>query len=304
MARLLSNTVRLASTPSENLVGLPTIRSFRPSTRAALLIDHTLPDPILPVREAWRANFASARPLHFIALAALFAALVRATRRVDDPWKVVCLGAATVALATEMSCYYSALLVVVVLLVRERPRVGLALLSLCGALLVLQLGVAGDVLYVCSCVALVAATAWIVWNVGSATEGQLTLLSEGNGRTSTSRQAWVVGTIAVRVAILASLRWPDPLMAKDRIMAKDRTCEDRWTHLVAALRARANLAPPSLETRRMAMTLHLVGENFADPSKIAAFERAQAELREAIGGQTTHGSSRESSKRATPTTMP
>jgi hypothetical protein len=232
------------------------------------------------MREARRANLASARPLYLIALAALFAALVRAVRRVHYPWELACLGAATVPLATELSCYYSSVLVVVVLLVRERLRVGLALLWLCGVLLVLQLGLAGDVLYVCSSVALVAAAAWIVWDIGNGnvTERQLTPLPEGNGRASTSRHAWVVGAIAVCVAIVASTRWPDSLMTKDR------TCEDRWIDLVVALRARANLAPPSLETRRKATTIHLVGDDFADPAKIAAFERAQGELREAIGG--------------------
>jgi hypothetical protein len=271
------NTAKLTSTPSENLVGLRTILSLRPSTRTALLYDDSLPDPSAPLREARKENFAQARPIYFLCVVVLLAGLLRAVRRAREPWVLACVGAAAVPILTEMSCYYTSLLLVTALLLRERRHVAVGLLLACAALLVLHLTLEGDVLYACASLVLVAFAGWMIWVCGNApAEEPAPAVDDAPGRAGGAR-LWLAWGAAVSIALLASCRLADPLMTKDQ------ACEERWTELAGALRSRAALAPLSLEARRRATTLPMVGEDFADSMKVSAFARAQADLRDPLG---------------------
>jgi hypothetical protein len=273
------NTAKHSASPSVNLVGLRTLLSFRPSTRADVLFDPSLLDPFARVVEARRANFAHALPVFVLALFAFVALLFRAVRRTSDPWVLACLGAAAIPIVTELSCYYSSFLVVVALLLHARARVPVAVLSACAVLLALQLTLDNDVLYACASAALVVLSAWTVWECGSAPRAAIVHVAPSGARSGVVRGAlWATGGVAVLVVIGAC-------QSRDVLLDADGACEARWTELAAALHARAALvdAEGAAPARRHASAIHPAGDDFTDAAKMAAFETTQAELRSALG---------------------
>lgn len=158
----IDNTAKHAATPSANLVGLPTVLSFRPSTRADVLFDERAVDPFAKVRAARKENFAPLRPLHFLAVALAAFAIVRRYRlgKDDDPlfWSSA-LAIALVPIALETSSYYTSFLVVTVLLARDTRRL-LALPAL-GAMALVSIarlgGLMNDVYFAVASIVLVVA---------------------------------------------------------------------------------------------------------------------------------------------------
>jgi LemA protein len=86
----------------------------------------------------------------------------------------------------------------------------------------------------------------------------------------------------------------------DELVTKDQVCEQRWADYQAALQRRADLVPNLVETvragakqeqatltavieaRAKATSIQLSGEDLEDPAKVAAFEKAQGELKSAL----------------------
>ena len=86
----------------------------------------------------------------------------------------------------------------------------------------------------------------------------------------------------------------------DELVAKDQVCEQRWADYQAALQRRADLVPNLVETvkagakqeqttltavieaRAKATSIQLSGDDLTDPAKVAAFEKAQGDLKGAL----------------------
>ncbi len=126
------NSRVLLDTPLRNDMGLRTVLSYDPDNRARDVVDRRLPDPYAPWKERREAAFAERRAL-FVLLVAGYLVLLALAARGQPDWVAVVLGAGLVPIATELTCYYSALLVVFALLWERHPSVGLGLCALSAA---------------------------------------------------------------------------------------------------------------------------------------------------------------------------
>lgn len=126
------NSRVMLGTPLRNHMGLRTVLSHDPGSPARQLMDPKLADPYQPWKRAREDAFAARRPL-FFALVAGYALMLAFAARRQPEWVMVVLGAGLVPIATELTCYYSALLVVFALLWERHPPVGLALCALSAA---------------------------------------------------------------------------------------------------------------------------------------------------------------------------
>ncbi|HEX4335170.1 MAG TPA: hypothetical protein VH062_04610 [Polyangiaceae bacterium] len=134
-----ANTEKHASTPSGNLVGLPTALSFRMSTRASVLFDENATDPFARVRQARHDNLSPLRPLQLVAVALGLFGLYRCFRRRPEPWFAAVLGLALVPLVIETSGYYTAWLAALALAAARRRKLALPVLGVVAASLGLLL---------------------------------------------------------------------------------------------------------------------------------------------------------------------
>ena len=114
------NSRVLMDTPLRNHMGLPTVLAWDPEQTAQKTVDRSLEDPYLPWKEARRATFERRRGLYLALVGASLALFAWAVRR-QPLWVAVALGAGLVPIATELTCYYGALLSVLAL-VWERAR--------------------------------------------------------------------------------------------------------------------------------------------------------------------------------------
>ncbi|HXX32597.1 MAG TPA: LemA family protein [Myxococcaceae bacterium] len=111
-------------------------------------------------------------------------------------------------------------------------------------------------------------------------------------------------TSALRPALLAAgalaLVAGSGCQSYDELIAKDQVCEQKWADYQAALQRRADLVPNLVETvkaaakqeqatlsavleaRAKATSIQLSGADLEDPAKVAAFEKAQADLKGAL----------------------
>lgn len=167
----VDNTAKHAATPSANLVGLPTVLSFRPSTRADVLFDEGAVDPFAKVRAARKENFAPLRPVHLVfVLVALFA-ILHAYRRSSaerPPWWSGALAIALVPFALETSSYYTSYLVALVLLADDEKRRSFAVPALAAMALVLVArlgGLVNDVYFAVASIFVVFAAAAVLFLV-------------------------------------------------------------------------------------------------------------------------------------------
>lgn len=127
-----SNSRVLLDTPLRNHMGLATVLAWDPEQTAAKLVDPSLEDPYLPWQEARRATFRARRPV-FVALVAVALVVFAWSVQRQPLWVAVVLGAGLIPIATELTCYYSALLVVFALLWERTPWVGVGLVGLAAA---------------------------------------------------------------------------------------------------------------------------------------------------------------------------
>ena len=111
--------------------------------------------------------------------------------------------------------------------------------------------------------------------------------------TSTLRPALLPG-VALFVVLASGCQ------SYDELVTKDQVCEQRWADYQAALQRRADLVPNLVETvkagakqeqatltavieaRAKATSIQLSGEDLEDPAKVAAFEKAQGDLKGAL----------------------
>jgi hypothetical protein len=100
------NLAKHARTPSANLVGLPTVLSFRPSQRAALVADPSATDIFARARQARVEQLARLRPLHLVLAAAGWVALGWTLRRRRTVAWAAIVGLTGTLLLVDTSSYY------------------------------------------------------------------------------------------------------------------------------------------------------------------------------------------------------
>jgi len=100
------NLAKHARTPSANLVGLPTVLSFRPSQRAALVADPNATDVFARARQARVEQLARLRPLHVVLVVAGWGALAWTLRRRRTVAWAAVVGLTGTLLLVDTSSYY------------------------------------------------------------------------------------------------------------------------------------------------------------------------------------------------------
>jgi hypothetical protein len=161
----VQNTVKHASTPLTNHMGLRTLLSFRAGESAATLKEPEAPDPWRRYRDQRRANARQARVLHWGIsggfLLALFAAF---RRRQVEPWESLSLSWVLVPLLLELTSYYFVFVAALAPLASRRPALGGVLLGVCaGSQLLALTGLAEDLLYVAQSAWLLAGLAAVMY---------------------------------------------------------------------------------------------------------------------------------------------
>jgi hypothetical protein len=126
------NSRVLLDTPLRNNVGLRTVLSYDHEARSRATRDNRLADPYAPWKKARQEAFARHRFL-FGALATGFVLLLAAAVSKQPEWVAVVLGVGLVPVASELTCYYLAILVAFALLWSRHPPVGAALVGLSAA---------------------------------------------------------------------------------------------------------------------------------------------------------------------------
>jgi hypothetical protein len=123
----------LVSTPLRNHVGLRTLLAFEPGAPAAhRRLDHALPDPYQPWKDARERAFAPRLPLFVAGVGAYLTLLAAAVRR-EPVWAAAAVSACLVPVALELTSYYLAILAVCGLLWVRHPPIGVALVALSAA---------------------------------------------------------------------------------------------------------------------------------------------------------------------------
>lgn len=122
-----------ASVPGANHMGVPTLLMFDPSGKQEASIDTTSVDPVAGWRHAREERYRSLRPVHLVLLALAAAAVAWCTRKRSAMWLTVVLSVPLIFVATQLACYYAAVLVALVPAARVVPRLAGWILGL-GAL--------------------------------------------------------------------------------------------------------------------------------------------------------------------------
>jgi hypothetical protein len=161
------NTAKHAATPSANLVGLPALLSYRPSTRAQLLVDPARPDPLSAVVEARKRNLREVWPLQALLVAAFLALFARAASRAKRTSDAAALGAAAVPVVSALSSYYTSYLAPLALLRDSGEVRAVALLLTTAALCIVQT-VSGEEDVRCAWASFIVVlfAVWTVWRSG------------------------------------------------------------------------------------------------------------------------------------------
>lgn len=162
------NSRVLLDTPLRNDMGLRTLLAYEPGARGRDLSDPSLRDPYEPWKRARSETFAARRPLFVLLLLGYVGLLALAVRH-QPLWAAVALSAGLVPVATDLTCYYSVVLVAFALLWQRHPPVGLALcaLSALGWVLVDRFHFFDEIftwVSLATLVYVIFATAW-VWRV-------------------------------------------------------------------------------------------------------------------------------------------
>jgi hypothetical protein len=125
----VENSRKHLSTPLTNNMGLKTVLSFSPSTRAAVIGEFWLDTPWDTWSEARHRVFEQRQPMYWLLLIAFIALLARVVAEQED-WVALVLGTALVPVATELTCYYYSVFVLFALLWRKWDWSGAALCAL------------------------------------------------------------------------------------------------------------------------------------------------------------------------------
>jgi hypothetical protein len=158
------NSARQATTPSANLVGLPALLSYRPSTRAEVLVEPARIDPMATVTDARRRNLRAVRPLQAVLVVAFLLLFARAASRTRGASEGALLGAAAIPIVSALSSYYTSYLVPLALPRDDRDGRAIGLLLSTAALCVVQASCSEeDVRCAWSSLVVVLFASWTVW---------------------------------------------------------------------------------------------------------------------------------------------
>jgi hypothetical protein len=138
----VENSRKHLSTPLTNNVGLKTVLSFSPSTRAAVIGEFWLDTPWDTWSEARHRVFEQRQPVYWLLLIAFIALLARVVAEQED-WVALVLGTALVPVATELTCYYYSVFLLFAFLWRKWEWSGAALCALSALLLLIPVIVRG-----------------------------------------------------------------------------------------------------------------------------------------------------------------
>jgi hypothetical protein len=123
------NSEKHLATPQTNYMGLKTVISFEPSSRAAELRGFYVDTPWDTWTAARHRVFAGRQPLYWLLVFGFAALLIRAVRR-QPAWTALILAVGLIPVATELTCYYYAVLLLYGLLSDDSPWIGAALCAL------------------------------------------------------------------------------------------------------------------------------------------------------------------------------
>ncbi|HVZ72575.1 MAG TPA: discoidin domain-containing protein [Polyangia bacterium] len=124
-----ANSKKHVTTPLTNYMGLKTVAIYRPSEAGRVLKDDKLEDPWRRWKETKVSTYQKDRwILHVIAIFGFWFLMWKAVRK-REPWVVLSMGAMTIAMYVELTCYYYAFMFVVAFLWQERKDAGAYLLA-------------------------------------------------------------------------------------------------------------------------------------------------------------------------------
>ena len=121
-----TNSRKHLATPVTNNIGLPTVVSFEPATRASRVGDYWVSSPWDAWKDARRRVFGERRVLYWALVAAYVVLLALAVRREDD-WVALVLGVGAIPILSDMASYYFSVLLAFALLWRRLPVAGIGL---------------------------------------------------------------------------------------------------------------------------------------------------------------------------------
>jgi hypothetical protein len=126
----IDNSQKHLHTPLTNNMGLRTVLSFQPSTRAIHTRDNSAQDPFGAWKDARLRVFGSRRWLFAILCLGFVLTLAKAVEKQED-WVALALGIGMIPIATELTCYYYSFLLGLgfLWLKREGPGVGAVALA-------------------------------------------------------------------------------------------------------------------------------------------------------------------------------
>ena len=160
------NSRKHLDTPLLNQMGLRPVVVFEASERARLLEEPEAADPMLRWKRAQHERFAARRWL-FVAIAAIYLALLMRALRIQPDWAALALGVGAIPIATQLTCYYQAAVLGLVLLVVQRETIGIALCLLAAATQVIWFTLPySDVPFVWMSLAELLAVFFVTWVAG------------------------------------------------------------------------------------------------------------------------------------------
>ena len=159
----IDNSRKHVDTPLTNNMGFKTVVTFEPETRARKVFDDEQPDPFSEWKQARRKAWSARWPFYAVGLIAFLALVARGARARGD-WVALCLGAAVIPFAAELTCYYYSFLLLLAFVGDEHDlRPGAALLGLSVATVVIaKIGLWYDELFTLTSLAVVLALVPIV----------------------------------------------------------------------------------------------------------------------------------------------
>lgn len=128
----VANSRKHLATPLTNNMGLKTVMSYEPKSRAAVLGAFWIDKPWDTWNAARRRVFEE-RKYGYWGLIAAFVVLLAVAVEQQEDWVALVLGATLVPVATELTCYYYVIFVVFGLVWRSYPSAGTLLCSLAAA---------------------------------------------------------------------------------------------------------------------------------------------------------------------------
>lgn len=139
--RFAANTVKHASTPLTNLMGLRTVLTWRPSTVGAQMTDRLLIDAWKPWKDMKLELWRQMKPLFVLLVLGAIALLYFALRHSGPKLYLgACLGVGMIVLGAELTNYYYCFLLCMAALYSEKREVGLLMAGLSAVTLFINFG--------------------------------------------------------------------------------------------------------------------------------------------------------------------